>query len=273
MYLLDKIKYLVLFMLVSCSNNQALLQPASSVSLPSSYATNIKWEKPAYTINITAKETWNSLSKKVNFSSAILQRYNHTSVLKKGMMLKIPARKFYQVKNGETTLGIALKHGLSFSELVALNDLESPYSLTKGQKLKIIEAKIVINAQKDPQSSNIKIIWPVKGNVIQKFGKQENNKHNDSISIDGNTSEIRAAAPGTVAYTGNEVGSYGNLVIIKHENNWFSNYGNLGEILVNKGETIKTGQIIGEADNSLLYFGLRKGTNSVDPLKYLPKKN
>jgi len=177
--------------------------------------------------------------------------------------------KIYQVQNGETAIGVALKHGMTFSQLVNLNNLNPPYELLRDQKLKVIEIAIKARPAKISKIVELKPIWPIKGKVISKFGEQENGRHNDGINIAALNGEVQATAPGSIAYIGNEIGSYGNLIIIQHAGDWFSSYGHLSEIKVQKGDLVKAGDIIGIVDNSLLYFGLRKGITPVDPVKYL----
>ena len=74
-----------------------------------------------------------------------------------------------------------------------------------------------------------------------------------------------------MVFVGDEVGSQGNLVIIEHHGRCFSSYGGLDEIKVKKNDIVKQGQEIGFIDDKILYFGIRLGANSVNPLNYLEK--
>ena len=118
--------------------------------------------------------------------------------------------------------------------------------------------------------------WPVKGRVIAGFGKRPNGTENDGINLavpEG--TPIKAADDGVVAYAGNELKGYGNLVLIRHANGFVSAYANASELLVKRGDTIKRGQVIahagqtGNVTSPQLHFEIRKGSTPVDPAKYL----
>ena len=176
--------------------------------------------------------------------------------------------KIYQVKNGDTALGVAIKNSLTLSKLIQLNELDPPYKLHQGQKLKVLELKKTTIRKPSVKLAKFNLIWPVEGEIIAKFGKQQDGSYNDAIRIKAD-GEVQAAASGVVVYTGNEVGNYGNLVIIQHGGDWFSSYGNLSEILVQKGDLVRLKQKIAKIDNAELYFGLRSGSNPIDPLAYI----
>jgi murein DD-endopeptidase MepM/ murein hydrolase activator NlpD len=118
--------------------------------------------------------------------------------------------------------------------------------------------------------------WPVKGRVIAGFGKRPNGTENDGINLavpEG--TPIKAADDGVVAYAGNELKGYGNLVLIRHANGYVSAYANASALLVKRGDTIKRGQVIaragqtGNVSSPQLHFEIRKGSTPVDPAKYL----
>ena len=118
--------------------------------------------------------------------------------------------------------------------------------------------------------------WPVKGRIIAAFGAKSNGAQNDGINLavpEG--TPIKAADDGVVAYSGNELKGYGNLVLIRHANGYVSAYANASELLVKRGDTIKRGQVIahagqtGNVTSPQLHFEIRKGSTPVDPTKYL----
>ena len=93
--------------------------------------------------------------------------------------------------------------------------------------------------------------WPVKGKVITNFGPRDDGTHNDGINISVPAgTDVQAAEGGTVAYAGNELKGYGNLVLIRHDENWVSAYAHNDQLLVKRGEKIKRGQIIAKAGKS-----------------------
>jgi len=87
---------------------------------------------------------------------------------------------------------------------------------------------------------------------------------------------VRAAAPGTVTYAGTPASVYGPLVILEHEGNLFTVYGNLRELRVEKGQRVEGGQTIGTSGSRdavlppHVHFEVRRGQEPVDPLLYLP---
>jgi murein DD-endopeptidase MepM/ murein hydrolase activator NlpD len=118
--------------------------------------------------------------------------------------------------------------------------------------------------------------WPVRGKVITSYGAKTNGKSNDGINLavpEG--TPVKAAEDGVVAYSGNELKGYGNLVLIRHTNGYVTAYAHASELLVKRGDTIKRGQIIaksgqsGEVGSPQLHFEIRKGSSPVDPLQFL----
>jgi murein DD-endopeptidase MepM/ murein hydrolase activator NlpD len=121
-----------------------------------------------------------------------------------------------------------------------------------------------------------RFLWPVKGQVISNFGPKKGGLNNDGINIaaPAGTSVI-AADNGVVAYAGNELRGFGNLLLIRHADGWVTAYAHNEKLLVKRGEKVKRGQAIaqigstGNVSAPQLHFEIRKGTDPVDPLKYL----
>ncbi len=180
---------------------------------------------------------------------------------------------------------------MNLNELVEINNLKPPYQIYAGQKIKISKQKIAQNEQNTIQyakpKSNIfkekalsskenRFSWPVKGEIISEFGPKKGGLYNDGINIKTVLKqEVVSCEDGVVAYVGNELKGYGNLVIIKHSGGWISAYGHLNQGTVLRGEKVKKGQKIalagatGNVNSPQLYFGLRKGRDAVNPAFYL----
>ena len=262
-------------LLLFCSLITACGTKTISKPIAPTVINNKHWEHTIFEITVTKGETWRSVAELTNVYTPILKRYNNLDAVKKSSKIFIPARKIHSVKNGESTLGIATKYGMTFSEFIKLNNLQPPYILKQNQEVRIIE--VITPLKKSPpkpiKQQKIKFYWPIKGKVIDKFGIQKNGSQNNGIKISGRLhSPVKSTAAGTVVYVGNAISSYGNLIIIQHSNEWLSSYGNLGKIYVEKGNKVKTGKVIAKTDNTQLYFGLRKGNSIVNPLKYLIRK-
>ena len=100
--------------------------------------------------------------------------------------------------------------------------------------------------------------------------------HNDGINIAApRGAAVEAADTGVVAYTGNELRGYGNLVLVKHPSGWISAYAHCEELLVKKGDKVSPGQTIarvgatGGVTEPQLHFELRRGKKAVDPREFL----
>jgi murein DD-endopeptidase MepM/ murein hydrolase activator NlpD len=118
--------------------------------------------------------------------------------------------------------------------------------------------------------------WPVRGKIISGFGPKANGLKNEGINIavpEGTS--IRAAADGVVAYSGNELKGYGNLVLIRHEDGYVTAYAHGSELFVKRGDTVKRGDVIakagqtGSVSSPQLHFEVRKGAVALDPMKFL----
>ena len=118
--------------------------------------------------------------------------------------------------------------------------------------------------------------WPVRGRVIAGFGPKPNGLQNDGINLavpEG--TPVKAAEDGVVAYAGNELKGYGNLVLVRHSNGFVTAYAHASEILVKRGDTVKRGQVIAKSGQTgnvtapQLHFEIRKGATPVDPSQYL----
>ncbi|MBK18862.1 MAG: peptidase M23 [Rhodospirillaceae bacterium] len=127
-----------------------------------------------------------------------------------------------------------------------------------------------------PRRSGRKFLWPVKGRVIVGFGPRKGGFHNDGINISARAgTPIRAAENGVVAYVGNQLQGFGNLVLIKHSGGWMSAYAHGSSVLVRRGSVVRRGQTIarvgrtGNVSRPQLHFELRRGDKAVDPRRYL----
>jgi murein DD-endopeptidase MepM/ murein hydrolase activator NlpD len=118
--------------------------------------------------------------------------------------------------------------------------------------------------------------WPVRGRIITAFGPKPNGQQNDGINIavpEG--TPIKAAEEGDVAYAGNELKGYGNLILPRHPNGFVTAYAHASELLVKRGDKVKRGQVIGKSGRTgainapQLHFEIRKGSTPVDPTPYL----
>jgi murein DD-endopeptidase MepM/ murein hydrolase activator NlpD len=121
-----------------------------------------------------------------------------------------------------------------------------------------------------------KFRWPANGRVVAAFGPTTNGQQNDGINIAvPENTPVKAAEDGVVAYAGNELKGYGNLVLVRHPNGYVTAYAHAKELLVKRGDQVKRGQVIARSGQSgnvnapQLHFEIRKGSSPVDPTKLL----
>ncbi|MGB5485503.1 peptidoglycan DD-metalloendopeptidase family protein [Parasphingorhabdus sp.] len=130
-----------------------------------------------------------------------------------------------------------------------------------------------------PGSFSGRFIWPVEGAVISSFGSKGGGKVNDGVNIGvPKGTPIHASADGVVAYSGDEIGVFGGLILINHGSGWVTAYGHADKLNVTRGQKVKAGQVIGLAgesgyvQESQLHFEIRKDRKPVDPKIHLPKR-
>ena len=127
-----------------------------------------------------------------------------------------------------------------------------------------------------PVASNVAWQWPTQGNVIQGFSNSDGG--NKGIDISGSRGQpVKAAASGRIVYAGNALRGYGNLIIIKHNDDFLSAYAHNDKILVSDQQEVKAGQEIAKMGSTgtnavKLHFEIRYKGKSVDPVRYLPRR-
>lgn len=121
-------------------------------------------------------------------------------------------------------------------------------------------------------TGNVNFMKPVAGKVISGYGPKADGLHNDGVNIKAAAGDaVRAAEQGIVAYQGNQIEGYGNMVLIRHANGYLTAYAHMAKTLVKKGDKVKRGQAIGTVGASgnvkspQLHFEIRKGRDAIDP--------
>lgn len=127
-----------------------------------------------------------------------------------------------------------------------------------------------------PARSGKTFSWPVRGRVLAGFGPTPDGLHNDGINISARAgAPVIAAENGVVVYAGAELKGFGNLLLVRHADGWITAYAHLDRMLVKKGQKVTRGQAIGTVGSSggvgqpQLHFEIRRGTQAVDPAKFL----
>jgi lipoprotein NlpD len=206
-------------------------------------------------------------------------------------------QKSHTVRRGETLYAIAFRYDTDFRRLAVLNHVRPPYSLRVGQVLSLqgivrrsTYAKPVYSRRYTPPSPRVQHtiihspfhftrsssgwMWPVSGHVTTSFIPAQGKKGINIACKKGD--KVRASSGGVIAYAGSGLAGYGNLIIIKHNNEYLTAYGNNSRNLVSEGQKVQAGQIIAEAgiiDRKYwgVHFEIRKVGIPVNPLNYLQK--
>lgn len=200
----------------------------------------------------------------------------------------------YTVKRGDTLSRISRMTGKDVGELARNNGISAPYTLQVGQKIRIKgksasskNTAVAKNSSRRSGSSSASKIalppvgskcwrWPTSGNVIESFSTKEGG--NKGIDIGGKRGQpVYAAAAGTVVYVGNQLRGYGNLVMIKHSEDYITAYAHNDKMLVNNSQKVQAGQQIATMGSSgassvRLHFQIRYRATAIDPQRYLPPK-
>jgi len=155
--------------------------------------------------------------------------------------------------------------------------------IIKAEETPATEAKLktakrsdtVTDAMPAPAVSGGKFRWPLRGRVIVAFGTLPDGSKNDGITLAAPLgTDIHAAEAGRVHYVGALKG-YGNMVLIRHANDWATAYGYVDQILVKVNDEVKRGDVIAKVGKSgpvvqpQLKFELRKASVPVDPVAHL----
>ncbi|WP_454735138.1 peptidoglycan DD-metalloendopeptidase family protein [Cupriavidus necator] len=195
---------------------------------------------------------------------------------------------FYRVERGDTLYSIARKHRRSVRDLTRWNpDLARPEQIEVGQLIRVrppggiasasdgtgqtvTETPRVDSSASKPPASSIRLQWPADGRVTAGFSPPGSKGLSIAVPANGT---VRAAAAGRAIHVGNLRG-YGMLVIVKHNDDWLTVYGNLDQPLVSEGAQVSAGQDVGRmgASPSELHFEVRGNGKPVDPANYLPAR-
>jgi len=258
---------------------QRLVIPRYVSTSPKSAPTYAAQPKAGGSVHVVkAGDTLMSISRGTGVTVAALAKTNHIDSSKKlsvGDRLTIP-------QGG---------HQVAAAQPSAAPKVEEIRTAPAEKKIKVASAapaQTVHVAKEEPQTTETVVKaaepsgampsfrWPARGRVIAGFGSKPNGTQNDGINLavpEG--TPIKAADDGVVAYAGNELKGYGNLVLIRHSNGYVSAYAHARELLVKRGDTIKRGQVIahagqtGNVTSPQLHFEIRKGSTPVDPTQFL----
>lgn len=200
---------------------------------------------------------------------------------------------YYIVQSGDTLSRITSRYGLDYRRVAALNGLDSDYKIYVGQKLRLANAMTTARPVQNPtynrptystqpnynpapavQMPNLtqkNWLQPTSGRIIRTFDGSAGVKGQWYSANNG--SPVVASQAGTVLYAGNQLAEYGNLIMIRHNNDFVSAYAHLGQFNVKEGQNVTAGQQIGTVGmvngQPALEFQIRYRGTPVNPQGYL----
>jgi len=156
-------------------------------------------------------------------------------------------------------------------EMVAMADPSVPTAGT----IEIVDANSNAPAKRITVNNHDKgWNWPALGTITQEFDLREINRQ--GLDIDpGPGAAVQAAADGEVVYSGRDLASYGNLVILRHDDNFLSAYSKVSDIFVKENQKVKAGDLLAsvggnESGSTEIHFEIRRNGEPVNPIDYLP---
>ncbi|MGD1933685.1 MAG: peptidoglycan DD-metalloendopeptidase family protein [Candidatus Phaeomarinobacter sp.] len=232
----------------------------------------------------------------------------------KGQKLTVPVPRTHRVSRGDTLSEIALKYDTSTRQVATLNAKRKPYPIYVGERLRVggwmpddgrgiarrqaapvrtasTKSTVPTPAAKpalglatprakpripEPPARAGRFLWPAEGRIISSYGPKQGGLHNDGINIRvPRGTPVVAADNGVVAYAGNELQGYGNMVLVRHQNGYVTAYAHNSDLLVNRGDIVSRGQKIASSGSSggvtepQIHFEVRRGSKAVNPMSYL----
>jgi lipoprotein NlpD len=216
----------------------------------------------------------------------------HAPVYNNHLPTKSTSSKVHIVRAGDTLYSIAWQNGKDYRTLAQWNNISWPYTIYKGQKLTLIGSNLKTNdknkslkpatktlkKQKITKSTSnnyqkrLKLNWQWPINVAS----FEKGLVKSGLVLFGKTGEqVKASESGKVVYAGSGLKGYGNLIIVKHNEEYLTAYGYNKRVLVSEGSVVKKGEVIAEigVDNKnrrVLFFEMRRHGKAVSILEYMP---
>lgn len=209
-----------------------------------------------------------------------------------------PAREgegvVHTVRQGENIFRIATYYQVPVSEILEANRIRNERTLQIGERLWIPEARrsppgfALVPPPEVPGggqrrappdaalAGELSFVWPLRGRLTGVFGTRRGRRHEGIDLAARRGTLIRAAESGRVIYSGNGLGAYGNVVIIRHSKRYVTVYAHNRKNRVRKGAFVDKGAVIaevgktGNATGYHLHFEIRQDERPRDPLDFLP---
>lgn len=195
---------------------------------------------------------------------------------------------YHVVERHQTLYRICKTYGVDLKEIASLNGITDPSKIETGRRIfipgakKVFKVEIYIDDVAAEQGEKSKMvyrkldfIWPVEGKISNGFDGAESSRHQGIDIPSAVGTPIKASNAGKVIYSGNGIKGYGNLIILRHSEEYVTVYAHNQVNLVEEGTWAEKGQIIGKvgqtgkATGPHLHFEIRKNNKALDPLLFL----
>lgn len=242
---------------------------------------------PPRTYRVRQNDSLYGVSRLFHVSATQLARLNNLNepyALKVGQVLKLPAiddrPATVASSSGSGTIPLPPSKPLS-PGTVEREELSAPAPQAQGPAVappvpQVASASLSARIpDSTPPRAGSKFSRPVAGSVISSYGPKPGGLHNDGINIKApRGAPVRAAENGVVVYA-DAMRGYGNIILIRHADRWMTAYAHLDGFQVGRGDTVKQGQTIGTVGSTgnvgepQLHFEIRRGTDALNPEKYM----
>lgn len=265
-----------------------------------------------YEITVQPGDSLSILAERHNVPMKALARANGISApytIYKGQKLTVPVPRTHLVRRGDTLSEIALAYDTNTRQIAQINNKRAPYPIYVGETLRVggwmpdggagntrrqaaptQTASVRPTAKPapggavprakpqlpNPPARSGRFLWPAEGRIISSYGPKAGGLHNDGVNIRVPAgTPVAAADNGVVAYAGNELKGYGNMVLVRHQDGYVTAYAHNSELLVKRGDIVTRGQQIAKSGSSggvtepQIHFEVRRGAKAVDPMTYL----
>lgn len=260
--------------------------PLSAYALQPSDAQPFDTARPPGAHRVAAGETLYGIASRYQIPLRSLIEQNHLDApfaLSEGQNLQLPPPRFHQVVAGETLSMLARRYNVDLRSLALMNRMPAPYAVRPGDRIVLPALARALEAppqnipdapMRTAQSSSGQFGWPVRGEVITRFGTQADGRRSDGVEIAAREgAPISAAADGEVVYAGADLAAYGTLILVRHAEGFVTAYGYARNARVTPGQRVRRGDALGEVgrhgDNAKLLFQVRRGREAADPLPLL----
>lgn len=198
--------------------------------------------------------------------------------LANGRVLDLPPPRFHVVRRGEDLDDIARRFNVDLRSLALLNRMNTDDRVRVGERIYLPAMAREVAPDPPPPQTPIPLpegsgqfAWPMRGDVVARFGPQPGGTRLDGIEIAGREgAQVTSAADGDVIYAGADIDELGTLVLIRHAENYVTAYGYNRRALVREGQRVRVGEPIAELGSrpdgrARLMFQVRRGNQALDP--------